>query len=99
MAKVLRLVNGIQRSVTVDAEVSVSNAASSAVVTFPGTLQGATSTPRIVCVLFDSTDASPQFQPVTVTARSSTGFTATWNAPTDSANYKLLYIVLDGWIV
>lgn len=99
MAKVMRLVNGVQRSVTVDAEVSINNGVSSVVVTFPGTLQGGSSTPRVIAMIFNSTDANPQFQPVDVTARSSTGFTATWNAPTDSANYKLLYVVLDGWIV
>lgn len=36
-------------------------------------------------------DASPQFQEVTVTAQSSAGFTATWNAGLDSSNYILSY--------
>jgi len=38
-------------------------------------------------------DASPQFQPVVVTTKSATGFTASWNAGADSANYKLAYFV------
>lgn len=39
--------------------------------------------------LLNTVDASPQFQPITITAQSTSGFTATWNAPTDSANFLL----------
>ncbi len=38
-------------------------------------------------------DTNPQFQPITFTAKATTGFTASWNAPTDSVNYILEYIV------
>ena len=44
---------------------------------------------------FNSTDASPIFQPVVITARSTTGMTVAWNAPLDSANYVLHYCVED----
>ena len=44
--------------------------------------------------LVNTTDSSVQYQPVTPTAFSTTGFTASWNAPTDSANYVLHYIVM-----
>lgn len=36
-------------------------------------------------------DANPQHQPVTITNKTVNGFTAKWNAPTDSGNYKLEY--------
>jgi len=39
--------------------------------------------------LLNITDTNPQFQPVTITAQSTTGFTATWNDPTATANYIL----------
>lgn len=98
MAKVARIINGVMRMVTTDQEASISNGATSASVSFPATLQGGSSTPRVVAWMANTTDTNPQFQEVVVTARSSTGFTATWNAPTDSANYVLLYMVLDGWV-
>lgn len=41
--------------------------------------------------LYNETDALPEFQPITVTARASTGFTAKWNDPLDTANYRLNY--------
>lgn len=97
MAKIMRLVNGQQRSYSIDQEVSVNSGVSTATVTFPAAIGN--STYRVAAWLFDSTDANPQFQPVTITARTSTTFTATWNANTDSANYKLMYIVPDGFIV
>ncbi len=45
----------------------------------------------IVANLEDTTDGMPQFQPVVITQLTPTTFTATWNAPTDSANYYLVY--------
>lgn len=97
-AKIVRMIRGVPRSITADAEVSISNAATNTVVVFPATLQTASSTPRVVAWMVNTTDANPQFQDVEITARSSTGFTATWNAPVDSANYKLAYFVVDGFI-
>lgn len=98
MAKVMRLIAGQMRAITVDGEASISNAATSVVVTFPATLQTGNTTPKIVAMMINTTDANPQFQDVVITARSATGFTATWNAPVDSGNYKLAYNVEDGWI-
>lgn len=99
MAKVTRLVNGRLISVTQDAEAAIGNGVTSVVVTFPANLQTGNTSPRIDVEMINTTDANPQFQEVVITARSNTGFTATWNAPTDSANYKLAYFVPDGWIV
>lgn len=96
MAKFSRLVKGRPVSYSIDQEVSIPSAATSIVVTFPAAIGN--STYRVSAWIFDSTDASPQYQPVTITARTSTTFTASWNAPTDSSNYKLMYIVPDGFI-
>lgn len=43
----------------------------------------------------NTTDASPIYQPVVVTAKSTTGITVSWNAALDSANYVLHYCVED----
>jgi len=47
----------------------------------------------IMAALQNTVDGSPQFQTTVVTAKSGTGFTANWNSPTDSANYKLVYVM------
>lgn len=99
MPKVMRLINGVPRSISIDQEVSIGSAASSLAVSFPATLQTASSTPRVVAWMVNTTDTDAQIQPVEITVRSSSGFTATWNAPTSTANYKLAYIVPDGFIV
>lgn len=49
---------------------------------------------RVTAQLVNTTDASPQFQAVTITAKTTTTFTAKWNAGTDSANYVLDYIAI-----
>lgn len=43
-------------------------------------------------------DADPEFQPITITNKLNTGFTATWNMSLDTANYKLDYLVGAGTI-
>ena len=98
MGLFVRLINGLPTTVQIDQEVSISSGATSAVVTFPSTLQTGSSSPRVSAWIFNSTDTNPQYFPVTITARSSTGFTASWNAPTATANYVLSYIVPDGWL-
>jgi hypothetical protein len=48
----------------------------------------------VLMVNFSNTvDAYPLLQPVYITTKTSTGFTATWNAPLDTVNYKLNYFV------
>lgn len=98
MAKVLRLIDGVPRQVSVDQEVAITSGVTSIAVTFPASLQTGNTTPRVVAWMVNTIDASPQFQDIVITARSATGFTASWNAPTDSANYKLAYTVPDGFI-
>lgn len=43
----------------------------------------------ISAVLVNTTDTNPEFQPVTITATSTTGFTAKWNYPVATGNYVL----------
>jgi len=71
-------------------EEAIPNAATSLTITFPSPLPSNVYTvnPQMVNV----TDASPDFQPLTITNKTASGFTVTWNAPTDSANYKIAYI-------
>jgi hypothetical protein len=95
--KFTRMINGVPRTVQIDGSVTVSSGATSATVSFPATLQTGNSTPNVVAWLIDTTDTNPQFQPTTITAYSSTGFTVTWNAPTATANYIIAYHVVDGW--
>jgi hypothetical protein len=93
-----RLINGVPRTIQIDNEVSLSSGATSKVVTFPLSLQTGNASPRVVAWIFNSTDTNPQYFPVTITARSSTGFTASWDNPTDTVNYLLSYIVADGFV-
>lgn len=46
----------------------------------------------LVATLQNTADSVPQFQPLVITAKSASGFSASWNAPTDSSNYKLAYM-------
>src|SRR5581483_947126 len=66
---------------------TIGSGATSKAVTFSSTL--GTTNYAVVVTMNNLVDANPQFQPITVTSKSATGFTATWNAPTDSANYIL----------
>lgn len=70
---------------------SVSSGVSSKVITFGTAMTSANYS--VQACLINVTDSTPQFQTVTPTAMDVNGFTGTWNAPTDSANYILSYIV------
>ena len=56
-------------------------------VTFSSTL--GTTSYAVTATMINTTDTNPQFQPVPITAQSATAFTASWNAPTATANYVL----------
>ena len=43
----------------------------------------------VIPVWQNTADPTPQMQPLIVTAFDVNGFTVKWNAPTDSANYKI----------
>jgi hypothetical protein len=53
----------------------------------------------VIAEMENDVDANPQFQQVTVTNKTVNGFTAKWNADTDSANYTLSYIVPGSTVV
>lgn len=72
-------------------EVSLTSGTTSQVVTFPAPLT--TTSYTLLAQVINLTDLTPQFIPITITNKSATGFTASWNTPLDSSNYKLDYIV------
>lgn len=67
--------------------VTIGSGASTISVTFSTALPNTNY--AVQCTWHNTTDSNPQFQPVIVTSFSTTGFTAKWNAPTDTANYSL----------
>lgn len=48
----------------------------------------------LTAVMLNTTDALPEYQPITITAKSPSGFTANWNDPLDTANYSLSYTAI-----
>jgi hypothetical protein len=77
-------------------EVALSQGTTTVNVTFV-TPQGS-NTYVVIAQLVNTTDPDPEFQPITITNKTTTGFTATWNMPLDTANYKLDYLVGAGTI-
>lgn len=65
-------------------------AASSITVTFSSPMPSTTYT--VLCDMVNFVDSDPQYQTMIVTNKTVNGFTAKWNAPTDSGNYSLDYI-------
>lgn len=72
-------------------EVAIPNAATSINVNFPIPLLSSSYT--VIAQMVNSTDVNPQYVPMTITNKTLNGFTASWNAPVDSANYLIDYIV------
>ena len=68
---------------------TLASGASSVTVTFSSAV--ASTSYSVTCTWYNTTDTNPQFQPIDVTAQSTTGFTAKWNAPTDTANYAIAW--------
>ena len=68
---------------------SIANAATSVSVVFDKPFKN--SFYALVHSMENVTDSAPQFQTPITTAKSAAGFTASWNAPTDSANYYLSF--------
>lgn len=71
--------------------VAIGNGVSSLPVTYSGTIAAGL---YPVITIVNITDATPIDLQAEVTAASTTGFTALFNAPTDTANYLLSYIVM-----
>lgn len=49
----------------------------------------------VVAQMVNVTDSLVQYQPLTITSKSTSGCTVSWNAPTDSGNYVVDYIAAD----
>lgn len=71
---------------------AVAEGATSASITYAGAFPNTSYV--LVANLVNLVDASPQFQPLTITEATTTGFTVKWNASTDSANYQIDYIAV-----
>jgi len=75
-------------------EMALTSGSTSVTVTF--------ATPRsdtsygVVCQLVNLVDGSPEFQPLTITAKTIDGFTVSWNSPLPNNNYALDWIVGPG---
>jgi hypothetical protein len=71
---------------------AISNGASSVSVTFSTAF--ANTSYAITCNLLNTTDTNPTFQPVDITAQSTTGFTAKINGPVPTGNYSLSWTAI-----
>ena len=49
----------------------------------------------VIATWQNTVDTSPVFQPIVITAQSTTSFTAKWNDPTDSASYEINWLAID----
>lgn len=75
-------------------EVALTIGTTSMVVTFP--LPQSSANYVVLGQIVNETDPDPEYIPVTITNKTTTGFTASWNAPLDTANYLLDYLVPPG---
>ncbi len=71
------------------AQVAIGSGVTSITVTLPIAM---TTTSYVVLPnMVNTVDANPQFQPLVLTAKTTTTFTISWDHPTDTANYFLAY--------
>jgi hypothetical protein len=66
---------------------AIGSSVTSQAVTFSTSL--GTTSYAVTATIANLTDTNPQMQPITITAQSATGFTASWSDPTLTANYVL----------
>jgi hypothetical protein len=71
---------------------AVSNGATSLAVSYPFPALSS-GTYALLARFSNTTDSEIIYQPITVTAKSLSGFTATWNNPVDSGDYNLEWIL------
>lgn len=73
-------------------EVAIPNGATSVAVTF---VNAAPDTDyNVYCTVRNTTDTLVQFQPYTITAKDTLGFTVKWNNPWITGNYVLEWMIL-----
>lgn len=82
---------GASGSIGFAQQVSIGSGSTSIVVTFPSPL--VTTSYSVIASIANLTDSNPEFIPIVITNKTVSGFTASWNTPTDSSNYLLDYIV------
>ena len=72
-------------------QVAIPSGATSFSFTFPSALPGVN---YIVLANFvNLVDATPQFQEIVITQKTTAGFVASWNAPLDGSGYQISYLV------
>lgn len=86
--------SGSGSSNSVAEEVPLTIGTTSVVVSFPSVLPNAAY--GIVVQMVNVTDTTPQFQTPLVSNKTNAGFTAKWNAPLNTGNYALDYVVGPG---
>lgn len=70
-----------------------SAADTSKAITFVSSLPSTSYTP--VAMFRNTTDGSPLLQPLTITAKATSGFTVSWSEPLDTANYVLDWFAME----
>lgn len=75
-------------------EIPLSSGSTSKVITFP--IAQATNSYLVLTQMVNLVDAFPEYIPVDITNKTTTGFTASWNDPLPSPNYNLDYIISPG---
>lgn len=72
---------------------SIGSGLTTATVSFSSALS--TTNYNVTATWENTSDASPDFQPITVTGKTTTSVTFKWNAPTPNANYTIAWMVMD----
>jgi len=70
-------------------KVTIGSAATSISITYSTAF--ANTSYALTGTMFNTTDTNPEFQPIVITAQSTTGATFTWNFPTATANYAIMW--------
>lgn len=78
----------------VGAEVPLTIGTTSSAITFP--IAQSTGSYLVLTQVINTVDVNPQYIPVDVINKTTTGFTVSWNDPLPTANYSLDYIISPG---
>jgi hypothetical protein len=84
---------GLYTSAYQNGSASIANGATSKSITFATPF--ASTSYAVNANILNTTDATPQAQPLVITAKATTGFTVSWPDATDSANYVLEYLAME----
>lgn len=98
MANVMKLINGSLRTVKIGHEEPIPKGAISIDIVFPTELHNKNNEPIIKASMVNTGDSKISAQHVEVKNRSSKGFTAVWKNKVPNDDFRLSYIVPDGFI-